>query len=605
MRSLKRSLILATAIASAVNAQVTTPQNNGGGGGTASADAPSSNAQQPALGEDLPFFNPSTELITWNGQTFAATDNRIFTARFEKFLSTPPDESEAAAAYRKTLQEIQDFLSPSKTGGSKLASALALLPEAAAYPGDSRICDSLTQAIYVAIQSRKDVGLTKDLQEALRMERKKLVRNHQIVMDSRTRVGSDADGNPVFDKAAELAEITRRLAEIEALLKGQQTKSEFRTIQAKTEYQAMLVQLFLQRRFQHVVIASRFYAEIWKDGDTTMNFEKGSRSERFFSEGAGFSPTVTTLEALANETINDVRRGVASFKYLADRDELSAATTNLTAVYIAGEFLPDVTTLSYDYKRKVQLFARQQIQLVNALEAKDFARASELLSQLEAETNDFDGSKARSVIVGSTRASDLHVRSAKLALQKGETDKAAEEIAKATEFWPQNPKVSEFDQMLDQGTNVVAALNDYDRLYSQGQYREIVRRRFELGAALNDDPTRRAAFEEVLRDIQEIELAVATAQNLERNGQANAAWEALYDLHNKFPKDPDLSSEIVRLSSKVGPFSSALDKARQLESRSAPQTASALAWYLKAKELHPGSELAREGIERSMSAAMK
>lgn len=608
MFSIARAAFISGLALSLATAQVVTPPQQGQGNGAQNQGGGNGNnnsAATPAFGEDLPFFNPSTELITWNGQTFAATDNRAFTARFEKFLSTPPDESAAAEAYRKTLQEIEDLLSPSKTGGPKMPEALALLPEAASFPGDARICDSLTQAIYVAIQSRRDVGLTKDYQEALKIERKRLIYNSKVILGSRERIGTDGDGQPIYDKANELAEIQRRLVEIEAQMKGQKTKSEIRTIQAKTEYQALLVQLFLQRRFQHVVIASRFYAQIWKDGDSSMNFAEGSKSARFFSEGAGYSPTVTTLEALANEAIRDVKRGVDSFKYLADRNELSAATTNLTAVYVVGEFLPAISTLSYEYKRKVQLFARNQIQLANAIEGKDFARASELVAKLDAQSDDFDGSAARSAIVGATRGSDLAIRSAKLALQSGDTEKAQAHIQEAMQLWPQNPKAAEFDALLDQGMNVAGARNDFDRLLSQKDYREIVRRAAEMGPATFDDVERKSAFDQAVSDITEIDLAIATATNLERSGQANAAWETLSDLYERFPDDPKLGQEIVKLSSQVGPFSSALEKARQFESRTAPQTGSALAWYLKAKELHPGSDLAAKGIERNLERYLK
>ncbi|MFC4995929.1 hypothetical protein [Rubritalea tangerina] len=44
--------------------------------------------------------------------------------------------------------------------------------------------------------------------------------------------------------------------------------------QSKVQYQAMMVQLFIQRRFQHVVMSARFYNIIYRDGDQAMRIKK-------------------------------------------------------------------------------------------------------------------------------------------------------------------------------------------------------------------------------------------------------------------------------------------------------------------------------------------
>ena len=58
----------------------------------------------------------------------------------------------------------------------------------------------------------------------------------------------------------------RRILEIETLKKTHQGKSELNMLQARIEYQALLAQLFIQRRFEHVIIGTRFYNLIFQDG---------------------------------------------------------------------------------------------------------------------------------------------------------------------------------------------------------------------------------------------------------------------------------------------------------------------------------------------------
>jgi len=51
------------------------------------------------------------------------------------------------------------------------------------------------------------------------------------------------------------------------------------------------------------------------------------------------------------------------------------------------------------------------------------------------------------------------------------------------------------------------------------------------------------------------------------------------------------------LAPKVADFTRALDRARQFENRTPKQTGSALSWYLKARNIHPQSKFAEQGVK--------
>ena len=68
-----------------------------------------------------------------------------------------------------------------------------------------------------------------------------------------------------------------RLAETMAQIKANQVKKELSEIQVKVEFQALMVQLFLQRRYQHVLMATRFYRAVFNDGDTKLNVGKDAK----------------------------------------------------------------------------------------------------------------------------------------------------------------------------------------------------------------------------------------------------------------------------------------------------------------------------------------
>ena len=127
------------------------------------------------LGNEIGFFDPTNDTISWNGSTWAASNNRLVAARFEKYLNEPENVTAEADEYRDTIDEILAYLSPHRKGGPVFGDAVALLPKAALYPGDAKLCDSLSNAIYTAILSRKDVNKTKELMAAMEREKKRAI----------------------------------------------------------------------------------------------------------------------------------------------------------------------------------------------------------------------------------------------------------------------------------------------------------------------------------------------------------------------------------------------------------------------------------------------
>ena len=179
-----------------------------------------------------------------------------------------------------------------------------------------------------------------------------------------------------------------------------------------------------------------------------------------------------------------------------------------------------------------------------------------------------------------------------------ENDKAAEKIKAATEIWPTNPKLSEFRAMISGASTMVTARNDFDRLLSEGNFREIAKRQYEIAPTIQGDAKREDAFKQIMTNLMKIEAALGKAAEFGKVGQNYAAWEQLAELREQFPDDPKLGRELELLAPKVADFTLALDKAKQFENRTPKQTGSALSWYLKARNIYPQSNLADTGSKR-------
>ena len=590
------------------------------------ADAPapvSDTASKPAaantknpLGQEIPLLDPSAETITVGGVAIPLGDNRLLRARFDKFLSQPPESNEEATRYRRTIAEILNTISPLRDQKPDLYAAFKLLPTASSYPGDANLCGSLAESIYMAMLAKQDVNGLKKLNETIEEEKQAIISSGDwmarhdkgIEREKSKAVGAGKDRKAAPGKTStpndgngnnslKYTDTLRRIAEIEVLKKSNIARTEAQTLRTKAQYQVSMIQWFVQRRYEHVLMAARFYNQIWKDGDTALRIDKNSDVARLFSESVGVSPTVASLDALSNEAIREAGKYVEAFDLMLSRNELHAASQRLMEAFALGEYLAPVATLPLEKKNRVAKYFRDLYELYGALQARDYTKARELSGKLKSAANDFPSSKVDSVIAASTLASDLAIEDAKAQLLARASDKATEKIREATEIWPTNPKLDEFRKLVNNSSGLVTTRNDFDRLLAEKNFREIARRQYEIAPAIQGDATREDAFRQIVENLTKIETALGKAAEFGRVGQNCAAWEQLAELREQFPDDPKLGRELELLAPKVADFTRALDRARQFENRTPKQTGSALSWYLKARSIHPQSKFAEQGVK--------
>ena len=310
------------------------------------------------LGQEIPMLDPSAETITVGGVAIPLGDNRLLKARFEKYLSQPPESDEAAAKYRETIAaKSSPPFPPSAAGGPDLYSAFKLLPTAAAYPGDANLCGSLAESIYTAMLAKKDVNGLSKLNLTMEQEKKKIISEGDWAARHEKDPGVEAATPEIKDKGWEgekpratkssgagvnslkYAETLRRIAEIEALKKANIVRTEAQTLRTKAQYQVSMVQWFVQRRYEHVLMAARFYNQIWKDGDATLRVDKNSDVSKLFSESVGVSPTVA-LAGFAFERSDPRGRRNTSKPSISccSRGELHSASQRLMEAYALGEY---------------------------------------------------------------------------------------------------------------------------------------------------------------------------------------------------------------------------------------------------------------------------
>lgn len=579
--------------------QQAAPAQQGSGGGSAPPAGGSS-----FLGRDLPFLDPGSEIVQWDGKSWNINNNRIFEARFEKFLNAPAATSESDRDYNAILTAIIDKLAPGTVTPKGTDEAFRLLPQASEFDIDARLCDAIANQVYAAWLAKRFNERLVAANDSLEKERKRLEWNAKM-----TATGSSLGGPNSSDPAAqeewkkqqqlkrdmEMQPLATRLLEVNALLKANQLKKEVAELQVKIEFQALIVQHFLQRRFQHVVIGTRFYRSIFSDGDSLLRV--GEDSKNLFSKTTGMPPTVGTLDSLANEAMRDVREGVQAFKFLLEKEEMESATKRLAETFILGEYMADVRTLSRDDKRRALAFVQKSNQLISAIGVKDYTLAEKLVKELDATAKDFDNSKPMAAIETARTVSAMHIAKAKNAAVSGDKTVLESELKAATEIWPRNPALAEVGGMIFSQADVQQrALVDFDQLLSQRNYRQIFDDKMRFIAATAMFPEKQEQLRKVLDDMTVIESALIRSQEVEKRGDFAGAWESAERAFQQFPDDNKLNQVRANLTTKAADFVRALKQAEELEKKQQP--GSALAWFLKAQKAYPPSEFAREGIER-------
>jgi hypothetical protein len=561
--------------------------------GAAGTDPSSSTAGSP-LDTRLPALDPSNGLIRFNGQTWDINNNAVFKARFEKFLSVPEETGELEAAHRKILNEIILLLDPNNLKAQTLSDAYRLLARAAGFPGDTRLCDTLANAIYGVWQARRNQGQLAQANLILEEESARTRRN----MSSRAYSGADTLGAKAADALVQAGR-AESMAENSARIKGNEAKSALSELQSKVQYQGLLVQFFLQRRFHHVIIGTRFYRALFSDGDAKLNLPETTQSP--FSRGTGLPPTVTTLESLANEAVRDVQTNVQAFHKLYDIGELRSASERLRDALLVGEFMPELRTLPFDRKRKVLRFYQSAAQFQSALEARDYSTALELLNGpngLQTMAADFDATKARALIEAARNAARLHLSRARNAAISGNRSAFEESLKEAAAIWPNNPELQEVaSKSFQLGDAQAQALLELEQLLSQKNFRRIAEDAGRFLAAVQNAPgEKQTQLKEVLDSVKMLEGALMGAREMDRQGNAAGAWETVDQVAERFPDDLPAQQARALYTTKAADFVRTVRTAQEHEKRE--QSATALAWYLKALKLYPKSERADEAVRR-------
>jgi hypothetical protein len=641
-------------------------------------------ANEGFIGRDVPAFDPGSEVMSYDGKLWNINNNRILRARFEKFLNTSAATTESDRTYRQTVDRILDLISPGKATKQNQDAAFALLKKASEYKEDANLCRTLSDAIYASNTSLATIEKLKRENVLLEKQRSTAEWNNQMAAKNSSLGPTSQKDSPVLqenqkiEREARMATAKRQLSEVGQTIENNKIRIGLTEMSTKGHFQALMMQFLATRRFEHVIIANRFYRAIYSDGDNSIDIykkmvnslptNKDAGQAKFSAEfnpqvsasegvmdnnagggaGAGEKGTnvnvyngnapqrtgnsfsakgmkmglenlgieslaggaasaaqslsklissLSQIDALANEAIRDVNEGVEAYKFLLEQGELQSATERLQETFALGEFMPSVRLLSRDDKRRALEFTQKSNELLAALEVNDLTRAEKLVNEIEGLAKDFDPSKPLAKIETAKSISSMHLAKARNAVVSGDKSAMEKELRSAAEIWPRNPALAEVGTTISNQTDIQQqAMNDFDRLKSQKNYRQIYNDKMRFIAAAALYPEKQKELTDVLQQMTTVEGAIIKAREISQRGDPAGAWESVQIAQKEFPDDSELNQLRADLTTQAADFVQSLNQAGDLEKKGQP--GSSLAWYLKARKKYPASQLAKDGIQR-------
>ena len=232
-------------------------------------------------------MKPNTFLSLWNNPGFAI--------QFEKYLSAPAETSDDAKLYRQRMDKIMELLSPGNATKQNQDEAFNLLTKASEFESDANNCTTIHDAVYAAANARLQIQKLTEVDRKLESQLSTAEYNQlqaaqslslALIAPSKNET-ADNNANQTELRKAKLDPSKNTVAILKQTIQRNQAQIASAEVQAKFTLQSLILQLFVQRRYQHVIIIDRFYRALFDDGDQSLEGFQQMADKMGYNKAAG------------------------------------------------------------------------------------------------------------------------------------------------------------------------------------------------------------------------------------------------------------------------------------------------------------------------------
>lgn len=527
---------------------------------------------------------------------------------YRSFLSANAGDIEKSAEYYAELKVVLNDLVPNSPYKARTTSdssnplrASEKLAKLSNYPEDDDISRTISGQISSLSGGRVDdqrrqLEINRELQR-LTAERKRLEWNLKMsyspnLVDGKT--SSTEDERNFVRQQIEDVKVEVKRCEDEKKSLSHLVTTETR----KLQFQQFIVELALQQRYIHALIACGFYRFSFKGGD--LNLNKDAYPSGRSAQGSENTPsvpstggaptqlpvisTITGMEAFLQNRIRDSMQERESIDNMLRENQLSAAESLLRKMVLTAKYQPELQTIPFQSRQSILQSGRKLRQISDAVNAKDYDQILKLVDSIEANEPLAGVADLKSFANEHPRKALHWARQAELAMKAGDKKTMSSLMDIAIRRAPLNQEVAQKIQSIQenaQSNNDL--LEELKRIVSAGDYRTSFERMNEfapLAQSSNTDFKLKDAYEKLIESEKALRVAIEKTDSLENKGLMPEAWIELNALPQAIANDTRVLERKNRISAECPKFIKAYHKATNYERENQP--AKALAWYLNA-----------------------
>ena len=529
---------------------------------------------------------------------------------YRSFLSAKAGDIQKSAEYYAELKSVLNDLLPNSPYKARTTSdssnplrASEKLAKLSNYPEDGDISRTISGQISSLSGGRVDdqrrqLEINRELQR-LTAERKRLEWNLKMSYSV----------NPLDGKTSSTEDerqfVRQQIEDVKAEVKRceDEKKSLSHLVTTETrkfQFQQFIIELALQQRYIHSLIACGFYRSSFKGGDLNLNKDaypsgrpaQGSGSENTPSvQSAGGAPTplpvistITGMEAFLQNRIRDSIQERESIDNMLLENQLGAAESLLRKMVLTAKYQPELQTISFQSRQTILQSGRKLRQISDAVNAKDYNEILKLVDSIEANEPLAGMADLKSFAKEHPRKALHWARQAELAMKAGDKKTMSSLMDIAIRRAPLDQEVAQKIQSIQenaQSNNDL--LVELKKIVSAGDYRTSFERMNEfvpLAQSANTDSKLKDDYEKLIEREKSLRVAIEKTDSLESKGLMPEAWIELNTLPQAIVNDVRILERKNRISVECPKFIKAYHKATNHEREN--QSAKALAWYLNA-----------------------
>jgi hypothetical protein len=537
---------------------------------------------------------------------------------YRSFLSANAGDIQKSAEYYVELKSVLNDLVPNSpykarttADSSNPLRASEKLVKLSNFPEDNDISRTISGQISSLSggridDQRRQVEINREIQRLL-TERKRLewnlkLSNNPSILDGKTSATED-ERNFIRQQIEDVkAEVKRYEDEKKSLSHLLTTETR------KLQFQQFIVELAIQQRYIHALIACGFYRSSFKGGDLNLKNEAypsgrptqaADGNNTSTGQTTGDVPTqlpvistITGMEAFLQSRIRDAMQERESIDNMLRENQLGAAESLLRKMILTAKYQPELQTIPFQSRQSILQSGRKLRQISDAVNAKDYDEILRLVDSIEA-NEPFAGMADLKSFANEHPRKALHwARQAEIAMKAGDKKTMSSLMEVAIRRAPLNQEVAQKIQSIQENAHSNNdLLEELRRIVAAGDYRASFERMNEFAPLVqssNKDSKLKDSYEKLIENEKSLRAALEKTDSLEKRGLMPEAWVDLNALPQPIANDVRVLDRKNRISAECPKFIKAYNKATTFEQENKP--AKALAWYLNALIESPGSD---------------